>query len=95
MKFENVRGYSVVDFENGVVGMSVRDYAFMTRLSLEEVICDLKLMEEDVPSFVFISKDDEIPYMGIAYNDRKFAIIGCKKDSYVTYSEMMKFLTEM
>lgn len=104
MKFENTRGIFSVALDNGITVMSIRDYAFMVRDSIDNVRSELALDTEhdefDIADFVFmrtgLDTDDDV-LLGIQYHntvdsDCYYAIIGCKKDAYCTYDEMVEWL---
>lgn len=105
MKFENTRGIYSIKLDNGITVMSVRDYAFMTRDTIGNVRNELKINVDDVVDFVFmnseIDSEDEV-LLGIQYHNhdnicddwdnRYFAIVGCKEDHYCEYDEMVEYL---
>ena len=55
---------------------------------LEDVIID----NNKEPMFVYISEDEENPYVGVEYDDGSFSIVGCCTDCEVTFDEMRELL---
>ena len=106
MKFSNTRGICSIELDNGITVMAIRDYAFMVRDTVENVRRELALNADDndeIADFVFtktdVDSDDDV-LLGVQYHHSDesvfdevfYAIIGCKKDSYVTYDEMVEYL---
>jgi len=101
VSFENTRGIYSMVLDNGITVMSIRDYAFMLRGTVEATRNELAFNSNDVADFVFINTnvdDDDNVLLGVQYHNtvdetnEYFAIIGCKKDSYVTSDEMFEYL---
>lgn len=57
---------------------------------LEDVI----IFEDNEPMFVYLSDDEENPYVGVEYDDGRFSIAGCGDDCEVSYEEMCAMLYE-
>lgn len=108
MTFSNTRGIFSIALDNGITVMSIRDYAFMLRDTIENVRHELAIdtsETRDIADFVFmksnVDSDDDV-LLGVQYHEansifadeynKYYAIIGCKKDSYVEYDEMVEYL---
>jgi hypothetical protein len=105
MTFENTRGIYSIKLDNGITVMSIRDYAFMLRDTIALSRKSLAIGLDDVVDFVFMKTDidsDDDVLLGIQYHyeysdaresyESHFAIVGCKKDCYCTYDEMIEYL---
>ena len=69
--------------------MTVEDFEWLD--SVESVILDHK--REDVEA-VWMSGDEECPYVGVSYKDDTCSIVGMFEDHMVTFKEMIECLTE-
>lgn len=76
--------------ENEMEKMSVKEFEDVFGDDIENV----KLFEDIDAVAVYISSNDENPYVGVEYIDGRFSIVGCRADCEVSYEEMCAMLYE-
>lgn len=57
---------------------------------LDDVIID----NNKEPMFVYLSDNEDNPYVGVEYEDGSYSIVGCCTDCEVTFDEMYELLND-
>lgn len=73
-----------------IIRMSTHEFEDKYGTDLE----DVSLKSRDEVECVYVSEDDENPFVGCKYTDDKYSIVGCGKDVFCTYETMVYMLTE-
>lgn len=73
-----------------IIRMSTHEFEDKYGTDLE----DVSLKTRDEVECVYVSEDDENPFVGCKYTDGKYSIVGCGKDAFCTYETMVDMLTE-
>lgn len=82
---ETMYNVSVIRKENEMKKISAYEYD-----DLEDVI----IFDKNEPMYVYLSDNEENPFVGVEYDDGRFSIVGLGMDSEVDYEEMCAMLYE-
>ena len=55
---------------------------------------DVSLKSADDVVSIFMSEDDDCPFIGCSYKDGTYSITGCGCDNFCTYGNMVDVLSE-